>query len=662
MSEATLEQRYEILEARQGGQAIVYRAVDRQLNWTVAIRAPNSETCGDPRRLERFRESLQALGQIHDPHVLAVHHFYPEGELGPTCFAVSDWYDTTLETVLRDEQLAPETGMGIIRALLTGLRAIHATGRIHGDLRPENILLSGDATRVVIADLGGREGTVGNCARYTAPEVLDGNAEIEPRSDLYAVGMIALEILLGLERFRSVFEEVYAGDDDSVHELRWLNWQRDPERKIPPLSELFPELPCATADAIDSLLCKNCEQRPADADSALRALGDVPALGAHISTSGLTATRGRAPWHKRWASAGTAVAACLAIVVVGGSQCARTSTARASAIEAGQRMVEARETARASGAHEAAVALYEQAESNRSRGREAFDGSDFEQALAAFERGRELFLQVSRDATTLAARDNRVQVGSTAEEIDAALQLCETHEQACDRNWYASETLREISVNAFELDSTEVTNEAFAAFVAATGYESDAEQRGFAYRWAGYGSLPAHGFSWKQPNGPGSSYRDRLRHPVVAVSANDAREYCGWAGGRLPTEEEWEYAARGRARRIFPWGNDWEPERVAWKPSEDAATRPTGLLPQGATPQGVLDLAGGVWEWTQSDDPSKTAKGAVLKGGSFAESNPANLRSAARRLSPPDQGHLDDGFRCLVEASARSDLAAAATH
>jgi formylglycine-generating enzyme required for sulfatase activity len=142
-------------------------------------------------------------------------------------------------------------------------------------------------------------------------------------------------------------------------------------------------------------------------------------------------------------------------------------------------------------------------------------------------------------------------------------------------------------------------------------------------------------------------------HPAVCVSFAAAESFCRWAGGRLPTEAEWERAARGSDRRLFPWGADWRPEALNWgddgKTDGHTLTSPVGSYPAGASQAGALDLAGNVWEWARrvpgpADRPEQASR-EVIRGGGFA-AGPHAMRATKRAIYRPERGYPNVGFRC----------------
>lgn len=237
----------------------------------------------------------------------------------------------------------------------------------------------------------------------------------------------------------------------------------------------------------------------------------------------------------------------------------------------------------------------------------------------------------------------RFEAGSTPEEITAAMALCEKHMGECDIRDFESEILREVRVPDLLPDRTEVTNADFLKFVEATDYVTTAESSGFTYH---EGFIPKREWTWWNPDGSGET--PALDHPVIHVSQADAKAYCEWAGGRLPSEVEWEFIARGVDRRIYPWGDEWDPARLHWKSETGRrAVEPVGQHGGGETPDGLQDLAGNAWEWTSS---RTNAGKAVLKGGAWSTNNPAYLRAAMRLDEAPDFTSDDVGFRCVREA------------
>jgi sulfatase modifying factor 1 len=242
--------------------------------------------------------------------------------------------------------------------------------------------------------------------------------------------------------------------------------------------------------------------------------------------------------------------------------------------------------------------------------------------------------------------------------------------------------VRVVRVEPFSMDPLAVTNTEFAGFVEATGYVTDAERHGWSFVFAGL--LPddfpdtrgvaaapwwreVHGARWSHPEGPGSDVSLRLDHPVVHVSWHDARAFATWCGQRLPTEPEWEYAARAGASTTFPWGSELEPDgrhlANVWHGSfpdhntlDDGwyATCPVDAFVPNAF--GLSNLIGNVWEWTldcfdRSLDPHVDAAASrVLKGGSFLchASYCSRYRPGARSAAARDSSASNVGFRLAL--------------
>jgi sulfatase modifying factor 1 len=253
--------------------------------------------------------------------------------------------------------------------------------------------------------------------------------------------------------------------------------------------------------------------------------------------------------------------------------------------------------------------------------------------------------------------------------------------------------VREIAVDPFYIDATPVTNAQFAEFARASGYRTEAEQFGWSFVFQGH--IPEErraalvndtvlaapwwckvaGAAWDHPQGPDSNVAALDEYPVTHVSWNDAAEFARWAGKRLPTEAEWELAARGGLEQNrFPWGDELTPDGRhvcnIWQgefPNRDlaedgyAGTSPVRAFPPNAF--GLYSVSGNTWEWcvdwfhpayhlvgarTNPTGPS-IGQARVMKGGSYLchASYCNRYRVAARTSNTPDSSTGNIGFRCV---------------
>jgi formylglycine-generating enzyme required for sulfatase activity len=259
--------------------------------------------------------------------------------------------------------------------------------------------------------------------------------------------------------------------------------------------------------------------------------------------------------------------------------------------------------------------------------------------------------------------------------------------------------VREVLLAPFYLDICAVSNAQFAEFVDATHYVTQAETFGWSYvfhkfvtgkaKQAAQGVaggaewwIGVEGAHWKRPEGPGSNLRKREDHPVVHISWNDARAFCAWAGKRLPSEAEWEYAARGGLeQKTYPWGDEltprgkggkaqhmcniWQGKFPDFNSGADGylATAPVkSFAPNGF---GLYNMSGNVWEWCSdwfsrdhsdgvAENPTGPARGThkIIRGGSYLchASYCNRYRVAARTANTPDSTSAHCGFRCARDA------------
>jgi sulfatase modifying factor 1 len=254
--------------------------------------------------------------------------------------------------------------------------------------------------------------------------------------------------------------------------------------------------------------------------------------------------------------------------------------------------------------------------------------------------------------------------------------------------------IREVEVSPFYMDECTVTNKEFKNFVEQTAYKTEAEIYGWSFVFHLFVSeneavkvnqivqqtpwwWVVEGANWKSPEGPDSTVNNRMDHPVIHISWNDANAYCKWAGKRLPTEAEWEIAARGGlvqkkyawGDELFPYGehfcNIWQGKFPRENTADDGFSGTAPVKTYKPNNFGLYQIAGNVWEWcgdwfgsskyldSPINNPTGPLKGEtkVMRGGSYLchESYCNRYRVAARTSNTPDSSTGNIGFRCIAD-------------
>lgn len=591
-----LDGRYEVQRSLdRGGMATVYLAFDRQLERKVVVKIPHAQLMVDRSFRQRFLQEIRDLATHEHPAILRIEAW---GEHGDLPYAVMQFMGGGN---LRDQihacggQQSRVEIMQWLPRIADALDFLHRRGSLHRDVKPANILFD-ERGHAVLSDFG-----IATAIGAADPDAPTEEARREMTMVGTFVGSPAYAPPEAIDRLLTPAYDQYslatvvylavAGElpfAGSTNEAILIA----KEKNDPPKLDRR-KLKGSLGKNAQNAILKALSRQPKDRYASCREFTEAFAAEKAPGWIGAPAWR-RVGW-----------AAALLVLTIGvGSRLWSAST-----LPSGDGTVEAEIEA----ASEATIAIADRSPSSPS-------------IASGFP--------------------ITVMLGSRPEEIDRAIFLCEQvggDARACARDVFADERLREVTFTApFRLDRTEVTNAEFETFVDETGFETTAEETG--YSWDITKCLRCN---WRQIR-PNRLAADHPQDPVVHVSWTDALAYCQWRGARLPSEDEWEFTARGEERRTYPWGDDWDPSRVELASDGRIGLEPVASHPGGATPQGIQDLAGSVAEWTST--PSGLDQGRIIKGGSWMDFIPAYLRAAAFSQGEPDYSSISLGFRCAEDA------------
>jgi formylglycine-generating enzyme required for sulfatase activity/tRNA A-37 threonylcarbamoyl transferase component Bud32 len=647
---SVLAGRYEILSPiGKGGMGMVYKARDRFLHdEIVAIKVMRSDILRAPEQARRFRSEILLARKVRHRNVCGIYEYNHDGDLELIAMELIEGKD--YRRILRERgPLPPAEAFAVAIQITEGLEAVHEAGIVHRDLKTPNVmrdsrgvarLMDFGIAKSLANDTGGTAtGAILGTPEYMSPEQVRGE-KVDARSDLYAMGVLIWELFTGRVPFQG---------DTPVATL-FLHVQQPP----PFDSDASRGLPGPLVPVLRRALAKRPDERYASAREMLDALREAERQtvgGAASAPQTLSASPTLASDLRRDIAEPTLVDAALPKLAP------PTPPARST------------------------TPLPPLAPSKPARGGLPLliaGGLVF--VAAALFVGYKLGTTPSPKpaATAGDASSSR----NTVDGLEYVLVPAGGFEMGC----VPTDTLCEDAerpahhvqiTRPFLLGRTEVTVEAFGRFVEKTGHQTTAEKPGSG---DGLDLEAGPKRDWRHPGFP-----QEPRHPVVHVSWDDAAAFCAWSGGRLPTEAEWEYAARGgRAGARYVWGDDEVPAAGGKKHANIADesagrrfpewkflrgyddgfvyTAPVGSFePNGF---GLADMAGNVWEWCAdgfdpayyarnvASDPTgaEPARERVRRGGAWDSLQPRPLRASNRDGQPPQEHFNSVGFRCAASA------------
>jgi serine/threonine-protein kinase len=629
--------------------ASVYKAYQPNLDRYVAVKVLTADPTDTREFIARFEREARAVARLRHRNILTIFDY---GRQGDVFYLVMEYVKggTLIERLGWPQDLT--YAVTIISQVGDALAYAHRQGTIHRDVKPGNILMAGEDWPL-LSDFGlakmledslqlTASGASVGTPQYMSPEQAQGLAA-DQRSDIYSLGLVLYEMLTGRPPFGT--------DSPMAMMLRRMN-----EPPIPPRI-----LRSDLAQEMEQIILRALAKSPTDRYQCmeefladLQAAFPLPANGNMVPQGNAqpgTKDQPAAPWAtpmqvdtplrprgRPFYWAGLVLAVVLLLAVALAPLPYKDSLAQlVSAFANVAATVDSPSPVRSPSAPP---------RSSPTLGLSTVTPSPT--AKPTMSPRQTIKVQVwSADGVEMVfVPDGEFVMGS--EELG-------DDERPNHR----------VHLDGFWIDRYEVTNDRFARFVEATGYQTEAEKRGWGWVWKDAEWEKVTGADWRHPRGPDSGIEGKLDHPVVLVSWNDAAAYCRSMGKRLPSEAQWEKAARGISTDSghgwhYAWGDEFDRSKANTNESGLGDTTPVGSFsPQGDSPYGACDMTGNVWEWVvdwydsdyysqaPSANPPGPANGTdkVLRGGAWPFDE-VYARTAFRYNVRPDYTYDFAGFRC----------------
>ena len=646
--------RYEIIrELGRGGMAVVYLARDPYMERQVAVKVLPRQFTYDPEFLKRFRREAKVIASLEHPAIIPIHDF---GEHDGQPYIVMHYMPGgSLADRIEKGPLTLTEAAAILHRLAPALDEAHARRIVHRDLKPGNILFDrrgapylADFGIVKLAEgaataLTASGGTMGTPA-YVSPEQARGSAQLDGRSDIYTLGVILFEMLTG--------ERPYQADTPMglavMHITEPVPQIRDRKRDLPPACQTV--INKAMAKERDARYATTGELAAAAAALAGGKLAPPPKTPeTEFGPPDFVRPRRRMPvWA--WVAGGLLALVVVAVLLASGlgllggeDEIAAVPATDAPPLPAATELAAVPLSSAIPTATETnpPTATADETSSPPPTGLPGLTPTRWPGEPRAFP------LPGGGSANMVWVPAGEFIMGSSDADIDAILASCSD----CERDRFTDEQPQHgVYLDSFWVDQTEVTNVQYAACV--VNGPCDPPDLSGSYSQDIYFGNP--------------DYDD---YPVIHVSWHDADTYCTWRDARLPTEAEWEKAARGNDGRTYPWGEGIACSQANYADGAGACVGDTSAVgstsPDGDSPTGAFDMAGNVWEWVAdwydenyysspeaNENPTGPLSGdtRVLRGGSWYHSG-WSARAAYRFSDSPGGRFYFRGFRCARDPS-----------
>lgn len=658
--------RYRIVKpVGSGGMATVYHAFDTRLERDVAVKIIRRRAFPEEqleRILQRFEREAKSLGRLSHPNILKVLDY---GEYDGSPYLVLEFLPGgTMREKIAQGRLAWQEAVSIVLPIAEALRYAHSNGVIHRDVKPSNILLTaegrpmlsdfGIAKFLEAADLATLTGTgVGiGTPEYMAPEQWTGKAL--PQSDVYSLGVVFYEMVTGNRPFvadtpggillKQATQPLphptthVKNLPDAIGKLLMRALARDPEARFQDMDDLIGAL--RKLDSREEASEPSRRSAPRDLETqetyvqldtqaTYQAAPDSRIKPPKKMTGNPLPLPARQKTHYGLI---VGMGALLLAVFLAGKALTSPGYATPAPVELVPTAFEVPAATEASVATEAPIVT----EAPVAAATEAPISNEGPQEIVD-----------SRGVWMRLVPAGEFMMGGIPDQAQAECQKFSNYAftSGCQPDWFQEEfPIHTVYLDSFYMDIYEVTNASYAACVT-----------------DGYCQSPSDYSSYTHPDYYGNpSY---AQYPVLYVDWNKANSYCQWRDARLPTEAEWEKAARGTDARAYPWGDGIDCSRANYVGcSSDVSA--VGSYESGVSPYGIYDMAGNVWEWVADwydgtyyqnsprSNPQGPASGEyhVQRGGAWSDGGYYyfyyDVRTSLRGRSGTALGTYDYGFRC----------------